>query len=98
MKIEAPGCLIVGVCILQVSLALALLATPTYSALVESLLGGDPNRIAANLKRSPREQINKLMFHPTKIRTTSHDWTPILNIIMPRLGPIIADLRRSAVR
>jgi hypothetical protein len=67
----------------------------TYAPLVVAELGGDPG---TNMKKSPRWQINKLMFHPTKKRATEHDWTPILNILGPHLGPVIQDLRSHAVR
>ncbi len=67
----------------------------TYSGFVVALLKGDPG---TNMKKSPKWQIDKLMFHPTKNRTTSHDWTPILNVLVPRLSPVIDDLRRNAVR
>ena len=67
----------------------------TYAPLVMALLGGTP---AANLTRSPKWQIDKLMFHPTKNRAVGHDWTPILNILAPHVGPVIQDLRRHAVR
>jgi hypothetical protein len=68
----------------------------TYSPTVEALLGGDPTLILPNLKRSPKEQIDKLMMHPTKARTTSHDWSPILRILFPKLVPIIEEVRRKA--
>ncbi|HJT76076.1 MAG TPA: hypothetical protein VJ739_02650 [Gemmataceae bacterium] len=66
-----------------------------YAPLVVALLGGTP---AANLKRSPKWQIDKLMFHPTKNRAAGHDGTPILNVLAPRIGPVIQDLRKYAVR
>jgi hypothetical protein len=66
-----------------------------YAPLVIALLGGTH---AASLLRSPKWQIDKLMFHPTKNRTVGHDWTPILNVLAPHVGPVIQDLRRHAVR
>lgn len=67
----------------------------TYSNSVVALLGGNP---APNLRRCPKWQVDKLMFHPTKSRTTSHDWTPILNILVPLLHPIIIDLKQHAIQ
>ncbi len=67
----------------------------TYAPLVLALLGGTP---AAMLTKCPKWQIDKLMFHPTKNRAVGHDWTPILNILAPYVGPVIQDLRLHAVR
>jgi hypothetical protein len=69
-----------------------------YQPLLEEHLGGDPAGIAPNLKLDPKTQIDKLMIHPTKKRTTSHDWTPILMILAPRLRPVLQDLHQHAVR
>src|SRR5262249_54924138 len=67
----------------------------TYAPLVVAKIGGTP---AANLTKSPKWQIDKLMFHPTKNRAVGHDWTPILNVLAPHVGPVIQDLRKHAVR
>jgi len=42
----------------------------TYAPLVVALLGGYPG---TNLTKNPKWQIDKLMFHPTSNRTTTHD-------------------------
>jgi hypothetical protein len=67
----------------------------TYAPLVNALLSGTP---ATSLQKSPKWQIDKLMFHPTRNRAVGHDWTPILNVLAPLVGPVVQDLQRHAVR
>jgi hypothetical protein len=67
----------------------------TYGPLAVALFGDNPG---TNMTKNPKWQIDKLMFHPTNNRTTTHDWTPILNILAPQIGLVIADLRQHAVR
>jgi hypothetical protein len=63
-------------------------------AYYKTLLASLPGTFGAYASEAPKNQIDKLMVHPTRLRTTTHDWQPLLRIMLPLLWPVIDEIYR----